>query len=90
MQVGGTTKQIDLQKLGPTLVIASSLILAIRTARLPAFKASTASSSEWDAEIAHSITIANMVLSQLVSRSPTLFQQKDVPWYEPNDEDSPK
>jgi hypothetical protein len=35
MQVGGMNKRVDYARLGPTLVIASSLVLAIRTARSP-------------------------------------------------------
>jgi len=32
-QVGGHRREVDYQKLGPSLLIASSLVLAIRTAR---------------------------------------------------------
>ena len=35
-RVGGIRKEVDAQKLGPALLIASSLVLAIRTARWPA------------------------------------------------------
>jgi hypothetical protein len=31
--VGGHRREVDYQKLGPALLIASSLVLAIRTAR---------------------------------------------------------
>jgi hypothetical protein len=90
MQVCGMTKQIEFAKLGPPLVIASSLVLAIRTARWPRFKVSTASSPEWDAEVDQSIEIARMVLSRLTAKRPVLFKQKDVPWYQPNEDESPK
>jgi hypothetical protein len=90
MQVGGSTKEIDFAKLGSTPVIASSLILAIRTAKWSTFKVSTTSSPEWDAEVDHSIEIARMVLSRLTSKYPTLFQQKDVPWYVATDDESPR
>jgi hypothetical protein len=33
MRVGGVRREVDQQKLGPALLIASSLVLAIRTAR---------------------------------------------------------
>jgi hypothetical protein len=90
MEVGGHTKQVDFAKLGPTLVIASSLVVAIRTAKWPRQTVATASSPEWDAEVTHSVEIAKRVLSYLVSRSPTLFRQKDVPWYQPSEDESPK
>jgi len=32
-RVGGYRREVDYQKLGPVLLIASSLVLAIRTAR---------------------------------------------------------
>ena len=32
-QIGGYRREVDYQKLGPALLIASSLVLAIRTAR---------------------------------------------------------
>jgi hypothetical protein len=90
MEVGGFNREGDLAKLRPTLVIASSLVLAIRTAKWPRHTVGTGSSPEWDAELIHSIEIANRVLSHLVSRSPTLFQQKNVPWYQPSEDESPK
>jgi hypothetical protein len=33
MRIGGVRREVDQQKLGPALLIASSLVLAIRTAR---------------------------------------------------------
>ena len=33
-QIGGYRREVDYQKLGPALLIASSLVLAIRTASL--------------------------------------------------------
>jgi hypothetical protein len=90
MQVGGVHKRVDHARLGPTLVIASSLVLAIRTARWSRGTLDTASQMEWEAEVEHSVRIANRVLSHLLSKSPGLFQQKDVPWYQPGEDDSPK
>lgn len=90
MQVGGVNKEVDFTRLGPTLVIASSLVLAIRTARWSRDTVSTASQPEWEAEVEHSVRIANRVLSYLLARSPGLFQQRDVPWYQPSEDESPK
>jgi hypothetical protein len=90
MKIGGFNKQVDFAKLGPTLVIASSLVLAIRTAKWPRKVVETASATEWEAELEHSIWIANRVLSHLLAKSPNLFQQKDIPWYQPSEDESPK
>lgn len=35
-QIGGYRREVDYEKLGPALLIASNLVLAIRTARWPA------------------------------------------------------
>jgi hypothetical protein len=90
MQVGGVHRQVDFARLGPTLVIASSLVLAIRTARWPRDAETTASQTEWDAEVEHSVRIANRVLSYLLAKSPGLFPQRDVPWYQPGEDEGPK
>jgi hypothetical protein len=90
MQVGGVNRRVDQAKLGPTLVIASSLVLAVRTARWPRDSVSATSEMEWDGEVEHSVRIANRVLSYLLSKSPDLFQQRNVPWYQPGEDESPK
>jgi hypothetical protein len=89
MEIAGYRKEVDLSKLGPTLVIASSLILAIRTAKWPRIECDTASQPDWDAEIEQSVKMAHRIFSHLLAKSPFLFPQKDVPWYQPGD-DSPK
>ena len=89
MQIGGIHKGVDHAKLGPSLLIASSLVLAIRTARWPRETVTTTCQPEWEAEVEHSIRIANRVLSHLLSKSPGLFQQRDIPWYQPSEDESP-
>jgi hypothetical protein len=89
-QVGGHRREVDYQKLGPTLLIASSLVLAIRTARWSPTHSDGLATVEWDSEVEHSVRIAKNVLSHLTVRSPELFQSKDVPWYMPTDEEVPK
>lgn len=88
--VGGYRSEVDHQKLGPALVIASSLILAIRTARWPTTHSDGLSNTEWDKEVEHSVRMGRLVLSHLTTRYPDLFQAKQVPWYVATDEDSPK
>jgi hypothetical protein len=88
-QVGGYRSEVDQQKLGPSLVIASSLILAIRTARWPTTHSDALANMEWEKEVEHSVRIGRLVLSHLTARYPDLFQSKQVPWYVATDEDSP-
>jgi hypothetical protein len=88
--IGGYRREVDQQKLGPALLIASSLILAIRTARWDATTSDAVSTVEWDREVNHSVRIGRIVLSHLISRYPGLFQGKDIPWYVPTDEGVPK
>lgn len=86
-QVGGYRREVDHQKLGPSLLIASSLVLAIRTARWSPTHSDGLSQVDWTAEVEHSVRIAKVVLSHLTSRSPELFQTKDVPWYVATDDE---
>lgn len=88
-RVGGVRKEIDYQKLGPALLIASSLVLAIRTARWPATHSDGLADVDWQKEIEHSARIAKVMLTHLTSRFPNLFSSRDVPWYEATDEDVP-
>ncbi|MDX6456684.1 MAG: hypothetical protein QOE55_381 [Acidobacteriaceae bacterium] len=88
--VGGNRREVDYQKLGPALLIASSLVLAIRTARWSPTHSDGLAHVEWDTEVEHSVRIAKIVLSHLTARSPELFQMKEVPWYVATDEEVPK
>jgi hypothetical protein len=88
--VGGHRREVDYQKLGPALLIASSLVLAIRTARWSPTHSDGLAHVEWDTEVEHSVPIAKIVLSHLTARSPELFQTKEVPWYVATDEEVPK
>lgn len=88
--VGGVRKEVDYQKLGPALLIASSLVLAVRTARWPPTHTDGLADVDWQNEIEHSARIAKAMLTHITSRFPNLFSSRDVPWYQPNDEDVPK
>src|ERR1700680_3951696 len=90
MRVGGVRREVDQQKLAPALLIASSLVLAIRTARWSPTHSDGLSNVEWDKEVDHSVRIAKVVLSHLTGRSPELFQTKQVPWYVATDEEVPQ
>ncbi len=89
-QVGGYRRDVDYQKLGPALLIASSLVLAIRTARWSPTTSDGLAHVEWEQEVEHSVRIAKIVLSHLTSRRPELFQTKEVPWYVASAREVPK
>jgi hypothetical protein len=89
-RIGGYRHEVDHQKLGPALLIASSLVLAIRTARWSPTHSDGLSNVEWDKEVEHSVRIAKVVLSHLAGRCPELFQTKQVPWYVASDEEVPQ
>lgn len=89
-KIGGYRREVDYQKLGPALLIASSLVLAIRTAKWSPTNGDALSTVDLDKEVEHSVRIAKMVLSHLTSKCPELFQMKDVPWYVATDEDVAK
>jgi hypothetical protein len=82
MEIAGDKKQPDLSNIGPTLIIASSLILAIRTAKWPRLGLGMPPSEEWEAEVEQSVKMAHVILSHLLSGAPFLFPQKDVQWYQ--------
>lgn len=88
--VGGYRREVDYEKLGPALLIASSLVLAIRTARRAPMHSDGLANVEWEKEVEHSVRIAKIVLSHSTSRYPDLFQSKDVAWYVTTDEEMPK
>ena len=90
MRIGGFRQEVDQQKLGPALLIASSLVLAIRTARWNPTHSDGLANVDLEKEVEHSVRIAKIVMSHLTGRYPELFTLKEVPWYTPGDEDVPK
>jgi hypothetical protein len=47
-RIGGFRREVDYQKLGPALLIASSLVLAIRTSRLDPMQSDGLANLEWE------------------------------------------
>ena len=90
LEVGGYEQRPDWPKLGPSLLIATCVILAIRTAKWPAVFDKSTSQPELDREIEYAANLAKSVLSRLMSRAETIFPQRREPWYQPGDEDVPK
>ena len=67
LDIGGCEQRPDWPKLGPSLLIATCLILPIRTAKWPPrSNGGTASDRELDVEVEHAIHLAGRVLSHLV------------------------
>lgn len=89
-QIGGFRREIEQERLGPTIAIAASVILGMRTARWTATHSDELSASQWDKEIEHSVRVAKTLVSHLTTRHPELFRGKDVPWFTATDEDVPK
>ena len=89
-EVGGYNDHPDWPKLGPSLLIASALILAVRTAKWPADRDANFSNHALQNEIDFAIGLANSVLSTLLCAKAMMFPHRREPWYPPDDEDSPK
>jgi hypothetical protein len=90
LEIGGHEQRTDWPKMGPSLLIATCVILAIRTAKWkPDFDKSTAH-PELEREIDFASNLAERVLSALVSKKEGMFPQRREPWYQPSDEDMAK
>jgi hypothetical protein len=91
LDIGGYDQKPDWSKMGLSLVSASCLILAIRTAKWPSRSSGgTARDHELDVEVEHASHLAGRVLSHLVSHHQGMFPQRQEPWFVPNDEDVAK
>jgi hypothetical protein len=90
LEVSGYDDVQDWHKMGPSLLIATCLILAIRTAKWPSRFNEHTSDMELQREIDYASHLAGRVLSTLKTRKPDLFPQKKRAWYKPDEEDVPK
>jgi len=89
LEVGGHHDRQDWPKMGPSLLIATCLILAIRTAKWPARFDASLSEIDLDREIDHAAHLASRVLARLTQRNPESFPSKKHPWFQVNDEEVP-
>jgi hypothetical protein len=79
----------DWPKLGPSLLIATALVVAIRTARWPTTASGLSDvDPALDAEVEFGVRIADRVLRALLKKHPGLFPQRQEPIFAPDD-DSP-
>ena len=95
MKVSGYQNKTDWPKLGPSILIATALIVAIRTARWAAKTPNDALLSDadpkLDQEVGFAVRISIRIMHELLHKHSILFPQKLDPVYEAgNDEDSPR
>ena len=90
LDIGGYNNRPDWPKMGPSLLIASCLILAIRTAKWPAICDPLLREQDMENEIQFAVQTANRVLALLTAKYESIFPQKREPWYQANGEDVPK
>ena len=90
MEVGGYNDVPDWPKMGPSLLIATCLIVAIRTAKWSATIDARNSNSELDKEIDFATSVARRVLAALTDKSPSIFPSRKEPWYRATSEDHPE
>jgi hypothetical protein len=75
LEVGGYNTVPDWPKMGPSLLIATSLILAIRTAKWPATFDKSTANPELDREIEYAAYLASRVMSSLMTRREGILPQ---------------
>lgn len=87
LEVGGYHDRPDWPKMGPSLLIATCLIVAIRTAKWPARADSVLSNQDLNNEIDFAVSLADRVLSRLMTRCEVIFPQRKESWYQADAED---
>jgi hypothetical protein len=90
LEIGGTTNKSDWPKLGPSLLIATCLIVAIRTAKWTASADPHLSGRDLDQQIEFAAHLAGRVLARLMRTSEALFPQRKEPWFKPDGDDEPR
>ena len=90
----GQKKQTDWPKLGPSILIATALIVAIRTAKWAAKTSSSQLSDvdlQLDREVSFAARVSLRVMHELLGRHESLFPQRAQYIYEAgSEEDTPK
>jgi len=89
MKVAGYDQRPDFSRMGLSLLIASSLILAIRTARWPPTLTENLVSPELDQEIDYSVLLATRVLSRLLKEKEFMFPSRREARYVPEEDENP-
>lgn len=89
VDVVGHNRVPDWPRLGPALLIATALVVAIRTARWAATAPGAGLADvdvALDKEVAFGIRVADRVLHALLRRHPAIFPQRNEPIHAPGDE----
>lgn len=90
LDIGGFTDRPDWPRLGPSLLIATCLIVAIRTAKWTSTADSRLHGRELEQEIDFAAHLAARVLARLMRTNKVMFPQCKEPWYKPDGEDQPR
>ena len=69
LEVGGYNEEPDWPKMGPSMLVATCLILAIRTAKWPARVHKTSSDTDLESEIEYAHKLASRVFSTLITKT---------------------
>ena len=79
LNIGGYEDRPDWPKMGPSLLIATCLILAIRTAKWPSRSSdSTASNVDLEKEIEHAAYLAGRVFARLVAETSQHLSERET------------
>jgi len=94
MKVQGHERSPDWPKLGPSVLIATALIVAIRTSKWPTEGETDPRFSDVDVdldkEVAFATRISSRVMHELLHRHADLFPQKVTPVWQATDDEVPK
>jgi hypothetical protein len=94
LRVTGHERGPDWPKLGPSVLIATALVVAIRTAKWSSKPKEDCGGAdidlELDQEVSYAMKITMRVMRALVKGHECLFPQKLTPVSEPTGEDVPK
>lgn len=90
IEVGGYHERMDWPKMGPSLLIATCLIVAIRTAKWPARCDTSLSGADLNAEIHFAANVASRVMTTLIAKYESIFPSAKKPWYQDNEDEVPK
>lgn len=89
-EIGGYREHTDWPKLRPSMLIATCLILAIRTAKWrPEYDEKTCM-YELNKEIDYAAFLADRVLMHLLSKNEGMFPSRREPWYQQEEDESPR
>jgi hypothetical protein len=76
--------------MGPSLLIATCLIAAVRTAKWLPRSDTQLCDQDLNQEIQFAAYAAHRVMMLLMTKFETIFPQRKEPWYQANDEDVPR